>query len=83
MCSGRCRTNSPPTTAGCCARMHGVSLPPGQAEYVTCVRGAVLDVVLDVRVGSPTFGAYDVICWSPARARPCSCPTVWRTASSP
>lgn len=40
--------------------MHGVSLPPGQAKYVTCVRGAVMDVVLDVRVGSPTFGRYDI-----------------------
>lgn len=40
--------------------MHGVALPPGQAKYVTCVRGAVKDVVLDVRVGSPTFGCYDV-----------------------
>lgn len=39
--------------------MHGVTLPPGQAKYVTCVRGAVLDVVLDARVGSPTFGAHD------------------------
>ncbi|MCU1470917.1 MAG: gerF [Glaciihabitans sp.] len=39
--------------------MHGVSLPPGQAKYVTCVRGGVLDVVLDVRVGSPTFGTFD------------------------
>ncbi|GAB2862493.1 dTDP-4-dehydrorhamnose 3,5-epimerase family protein [Actinocorallia aurea] len=39
--------------------MHGVGLPPGQAKFVTCVRGAVLDVVLDLRVGSPTFGEYD------------------------
>jgi NDP-hexose 5-epimerase len=39
--------------------MHGVVLPPGQAKYVTCVRGAVLDMVLDVRVGSPTFGKFE------------------------
>ncbi len=39
--------------------MHGVVLPPGQAKYVTCVRGAVLDMVLDVRMGSPTFGKFD------------------------
>jgi dTDP-4-dehydrorhamnose 3,5-epimerase len=39
--------------------MHGVVLPPGQAKYVTCVRGAVLDIVLDVRVGSATFGKFD------------------------
>lgn len=31
---------------------------PAQAKYVTCLRGAVLDVVVDLRVGSPTFGAW-------------------------
>ncbi|MBW5425191.1 dTDP-4-dehydrorhamnose 3,5-epimerase [Streptomyces sp. BG9H] len=39
--------------------LHGVTIPPGQAKFVTCVRGALLDVVVDVRLGSPTFGAYD------------------------
>lgn len=39
--------------------VHGVVNPPGQAKYVTCVRGRVLDVVVDLRVGSPTFGAYE------------------------
>ena len=41
--------------------IHFSDVPPGQAKYVTCVRGAVLDVVVDIRVGSPTFGAYDVV----------------------
>ncbi|MFF3339651.1 dTDP-4-dehydrorhamnose 3,5-epimerase family protein [Streptomyces flavidovirens] len=36
--------------------MHSVLLPPGQAKFVSCVRGAVLDVVTDVRPGSPAFG---------------------------
>ena len=40
--------------------IHSTFLPPGQAKLVTCVRGAVLDVAVDLRVGSPTFGAYDV-----------------------
>ncbi|MFF0744457.1 dTDP-4-dehydrorhamnose 3,5-epimerase family protein [Streptomyces sp. NPDC004111] len=40
--------------------IHSTSLPPGQAKLVTCVRGAVLDVAVDLRVGSPTFGMYDV-----------------------
>ena len=39
--------------------VHFADVPPGQAKYVTCVRGAVLDVVVDVRVGSPTFGAWE------------------------
>lgn len=39
--------------------IHSVSIPPGQAKYVTCVRGALRDIVVDLRVGSPTFGAYE------------------------
>jgi NDP-hexose 3,5-(Or5-) epimerase len=39
--------------------IHSVALPPGQAKYVCCVRGALRDVVVDLRVGSPTFGAYE------------------------
>ncbi|WP_406148308.1 MULTISPECIES: dTDP-4-dehydrorhamnose 3,5-epimerase family protein [Streptomyces] len=40
--------------------IHSVTVPPGQAKYVTCVRGALRDVIVDLRVGSPTFGQYDV-----------------------
>ena len=40
--------------------IHGTTLPPGQAKLVTCVRGAALDVVVDLRVGSPTFGMFDI-----------------------
>ena len=36
--------------------VHFADVPPGQAKYVTCLRGSVLDVVVDVRTGSPTFG---------------------------
>lgn len=36
--------------------IHFADVPPGQAKYVTCVSGAVLDVVVDLRAGSPTFG---------------------------
>jgi dTDP-4-dehydrorhamnose 3,5-epimerase len=41
--------------------IHFADVPPGQAKYVSCVRGAVLDVVVDIRVGSPTFGAWDSV----------------------
>jgi dTDP-4-dehydrorhamnose 3,5-epimerase len=41
--------------------IHFAAVPPGQAKYVTCIRGAVLDVAVDVRVGSPTFGRYDTV----------------------
>ncbi len=41
--------------------IHAVTVPSGQAKYITCVRGAVLDVVVDIRVGSPTYGEYDLV----------------------
>jgi dTDP-4-dehydrorhamnose 3,5-epimerase len=36
--------------------LHYADVPPGQAKYVYCPRGSILDVVVDLRVGSPTFG---------------------------
>lgn len=39
--------------------VHYVALP-GQEKYVFCVRGAVLDIAVDLRIGSPTFGAHAV-----------------------
>ncbi|MFV2104756.1 dTDP-4-dehydrorhamnose 3,5-epimerase family protein [Micromonospora sp. LOL_024] len=38
--------------------LHGVAMPPGQARYATCVRGAIVDIVVDTRIGSPTFGSH-------------------------
>jgi dTDP-4-dehydrorhamnose 3,5-epimerase len=47
------------SAAGVLRGLHFAQLPPSQAKYVTCVRGAVFDVVVDVRVGSPTYGTWD------------------------
>jgi len=41
--------------------VHFADVPPGQAKYVTCPSGAVVDVVVDIRVGSPTFGRWDSV----------------------
>ncbi|GLW46706.1 dTDP-4-dehydrorhamnose 3,5-epimerase [Streptomyces sp. NBRC 14336] len=41
--------------------VHFSDVPPGQAKYVTCVRGAVLDVVVDLRTGSPAFGQWEAL----------------------
>ena len=41
--------------------VHFALVPPGQAKYVYCPAGRVLDVVVDVRVGSPTFGVCDSV----------------------
>lgn len=41
--------------------IHFADVPPGQAKYVQCFDGRILDVVVDIRVGSPTFGQWDAI----------------------
>jgi len=41
--------------------VHFASVPPGQAKYVTCVSGAILDVIVDIRVGSPDYGRSEVV----------------------
>jgi dTDP-4-dehydrorhamnose 3,5-epimerase len=41
--------------------IHYADVPPSQAKYVSCLAGAVLDVVVDIRVGSPTFGSVDSV----------------------
>jgi dTDP-4-dehydrorhamnose 3,5-epimerase len=41
--------------------IHYADVPPSQAKYVTCVRGKVLDCVVDIRTGSPTFGEFATV----------------------
>jgi dTDP-4-dehydrorhamnose 3,5-epimerase len=41
--------------------VHFADVPRGQAKYVTTTRGAVVDYVVDIRVGSPTFGRWESV----------------------
>jgi dTDP-4-dehydrorhamnose 3,5-epimerase len=41
--------------------IHFADVPPGQAKYVSCVSGAILDVVVDLRVGSATFARWEAV----------------------
>lgn len=41
--------------------VHYTVTPPGTAKYVFCARGEALDIVVDIRVGSPTFGRWDAV----------------------
>jgi len=47
--------------AGVIRGIHFSDVPPGQAKYVMCPKGAVLDVIVDIRLGSPTFGRWDSV----------------------
>ena len=41
--------------------IHFADVPPGQAKYVMCPTGAIQDYVVDIRVGSPTFGTWEAV----------------------
>jgi dTDP-4-dehydrorhamnose 3,5-epimerase len=41
--------------------IHFSDVPPGQAKYLTCPAGAILDVIVDVRVGSPGYGNWTAV----------------------
>ena len=55
------QANHSVSSRGTLRGVHFADVPPGQAKYVYCTRGAVLDVVVDLRVGSPTFGVSDSV----------------------
>ena len=39
--------------------VRGMHFQPGMAKLVRCARGAILDVLVDVRRGSPSFGQWE------------------------
>lgn len=39
--------------------VRGMHFQPGQWKLVRCVHGAILDVIVDIRVGSPSFGQWE------------------------
>jgi len=55
------QANCSVSAAGSLRGVHFAQLPPSQAKYVTCLHGAVLDVVVDIRVGSPTYGRWEAV----------------------
>jgi dTDP-4-dehydrorhamnose 3,5-epimerase len=55
------QANTSVSAAGVVRGVHYALLPPGQAKYVTAAHGALLDIVVDLRVGSPTFGGVDTV----------------------
>ena len=49
------------SAAGSLRGIHYADVPPGQAKYITCVSGAILDYIVDIRTGSPTFGQWEAV----------------------
>ncbi|MFJ4921900.1 dTDP-4-dehydrorhamnose 3,5-epimerase [Streptomyces sp. NPDC088725] len=55
------QTNCSVSQRGTLRGIHFADVPPSQAKYVKCVRGAVLDVVVDIRTGSPTYRQWEAV----------------------
>ncbi|UOE44481.1 dTDP-4-dehydrorhamnose 3,5-epimerase family protein [Agromyces larvae] len=55
------QANTSASKRGVVRGIHFADVPPSQAKYVTATHGAVLDFVIDIRTGSPTFGQWDSV----------------------
>lgn len=43
--------------------------PKAQAKLVSCIRGAIFDVAVDIRKGSPTFGKWEAYQLTPSNGK--------------
>ena len=55
------QTNVSVSSRGTVRGIHFADVPPSQAKYITALSGSLLDFVVDLRVGSPTFGKWDSV----------------------
>ncbi len=55
------QANTSVSKRGVVRGIHFADFPLGQAKYVTVTHGAVIDYVIDIRLGSPTFGQWDSV----------------------
>jgi dTDP-4-dehydrorhamnose 3,5-epimerase len=55
------QTNVSVSSRGTVRGVHFADVPPSQAKYVTALSGSLIDFVIDIRVGSPTFGTWDSV----------------------
>jgi dTDP-4-dehydrorhamnose 3,5-epimerase len=54
--------------------VRGMHFQPGMAKLVRCARGAIYDVLVDLRRGSPTFGQWEGLELSDANHHQLYCP---------
>ncbi|HPB71398.1 MAG TPA: dTDP-4-dehydrorhamnose 3,5-epimerase [Phycicoccus sp.] len=52
------QTNVSVSASGTVRGIHFADVPPSQAKFITCVSGSLIDYIVDIRVGSPTFGQW-------------------------
>ena len=55
------QTNTSSSSKGSVRGIHYALVPPSQAKLVQCQRGSIKDYVIDIRIGSPTFGQFEAI----------------------
>jgi dTDP-4-dehydrorhamnose 3,5-epimerase len=55
--------------------IHFALYPPGQRKYVTCLSGSAMDVIVDLRIGSPTFGKWKSLLLDTVERRVVSIPS--------
>jgi dTDP-4-dehydrorhamnose 3,5-epimerase len=54
--------------------VRGMHFQPGMAKLVRCARGAIVDVLVDIRRGSPTFGEWEALTLDDENLRQLYCP---------
>jgi len=56
------------------AIVRGMHFQPGQAKLIRCARGTILDVLVDIRRGSPDFGRWEAFELDDVSHRQVYCP---------
>jgi dTDP-4-dehydrorhamnose 3,5-epimerase len=55
------QANTSLSSKGTLRGIHYSIAPEGQAKWITCISGSIKDVIVDIRLNSPTFGKWVAI----------------------
>jgi dTDP-4-dehydrorhamnose 3,5-epimerase len=55
------QTNVSVSSRGTVRGIHFADVPPSQAKFISALAGSLVDYIVDIRVGSPTFGQWDSV----------------------
>jgi len=55
------QTNTSNSSKGSLRGIHYALVPPSQAKYIQCQKGSIQDFIIDIRIGSPTFGQFQMV----------------------